>query len=182
MYVDMYTTPPYPYIPELLRCFAESRLLGMVQMLFSRLHTLSEVWEGGDDGCSVDQTLHCEEGTGEEQNHTTSGEENSEDKGTVPEAPPTEEVGEDRAIKQAGDEELDQGPPVDTSPVTPVTPAPEKQRSVTPYGLPCMRELLRFLTSIINSRDKCVLLSSCTLTFTFDLLQTQFRCLGNYWS
>ena len=59
-------------LPELLRCFAESKLLSMVQMLFSCLHTLSEeAWGGGDDVCSVDQTLHCEEGSGEEQNHVS---------------------------------------------------------------------------------------------------------------
>eukprot|EP00731_Ephydatia_muelleri_P005699 Em0002g1875a len=59
-------------LSELLRCFAESKLLSMVQMLFSCLHTLSEeAWGGADDVCSVDQTLHCEEETGEEQNHVT---------------------------------------------------------------------------------------------------------------
>eukprot|EP00731_Ephydatia_muelleri_P005724 Em0002g1900a len=84
-------------LSELLRCFAESKLLSMVQMLFSCLHTLSEEAWGGADDVSVDQTLHCEEETGEEQNHVTT-EGDDENKGTAPEAPPTEE-GERRPSK-----------------------------------------------------------------------------------
>ena len=122
----------------------------MVQMLFSCLHTLSEeAWGGGDDVCSVDQTLHCEEGSGEEQNHVTT-EGDDENKGTAPEAPPTEE-GEE--TKQTGEEELDP-PPLDAPPTSSLSRVPEKHRSVAPYGLPCVRELLRFLISIINSRDR----------------------------
>ena len=127
-------------LPELLRCFAESKLLSMVQMLFSCLHTLSEeAWGGGDDVCSVDQTLHCEEGTGEEQNHVTT-EGDDENKGTAPEAPPTEEGEEE--TKQTGEEELDP-PPLDAPPTSSLSRVPEKHRSVAPpYGLPCVRELL----------------------------------------
>ena len=111
----------------------------MVQMLFTCLHTLSEeAWGGGDEVCSVDQTLHCEE----EQNHVTT-EGDDENKGTAPEAPPTEK----------GEEELDP-PPLDAPPTSSLSRVPEKHRSVAPYGLPCVRELLRFLISIINSRDR----------------------------
>eukprot|EP00731_Ephydatia_muelleri_P005733 Em0002g1909a len=138
-------------LSELLRCFAESKLLSMVQMLFSCLHTLSEeAWGGADDVCSVDQTLHCEEGSGEEQNHVTT-EGDDENKGTAPEAPPTEEGEEE--TKQTGEEELDP-PPLDAPPTSSLSCVPEKHRSVAPYGLPCVRELLRFLISIINSRDR----------------------------
>ena len=123
----------------------------MVQMLFSCLHTLSEeAWGGGDEVCSVDQTLHCEEGSGEEQNHVTT-EGDDENKGTAPEAPPTEEGEEE--TKQTGEEELDP-PPLDAPPTSSLSCVPEKHRSVAPYGLPCVRELLRFLISIINSRDR----------------------------
>ena len=140
-------------LSELLRCFAESKLLSLVQMLFSCLHTLSEeAWGGGDDVCSVDQTLHCEEGSGEgsgeEKNHVTM--EGEEENKTAPEAPPTEE-GEE--TKQTGEEELDPLP-LEAPPTSSLTQAPEKQRSVAPYGLPCVKELLRFLISIINSRDR----------------------------
>ena len=30
----------------------------------------------------------------------------------------------------------------------------EKDKTLTPYGLPCVRELLRFLVSIINTEDR----------------------------
>ncbi len=35
--------------------------------------------------------------------------------------------------------------------------AREKEKDLTPYGLPCVRELLRFLVSIISTEDGLVL-------------------------
>eukprot|EP00731_Ephydatia_muelleri_P005705 Em0002g1881a len=80
-----------------------------------------EAWGGGDDVCSVDQTLHCEEGSGEEQNHVTT-EGDDENKGTAPEAPPTEEGEEE--TKQTGEEELDP-PPLDAPPTSSLSCVPE---------------------------------------------------------
>ena len=34
-----------------------------------------------------------------------------------------------------------------------------RQGTLTPYGLPCVRELLRFLVSIINVKERCGLLA-----------------------
>lgn len=141
-------------LSELLRCFAETKLLSMVQMLFSCLHTLSEeAWGGGDDGCSVDQTLHCEEGSGEEQKPVSIEEESHENKEVASESPSIEE-GEVGKAKQTEEEGLEVEPPETTPPTSSLTHLPDKHRSVTPYGLPCVRELLRFLISIINSRDR----------------------------
>ena len=52
--------------------------------------------------------------------------------------------------KQTGEEELDP-PPLDAPPTSSLSRVPEKHRSVAPYGV---RELLRFLISIINSKDR----------------------------
>eukprot|EP00731_Ephydatia_muelleri_P005742 Em0002g1918a len=131
-----------------------------------------EAWGGADDVCSVDQTLHCEEETGEEKNHVTT-EGDDENKGTAPEAPPTEEGEEE--TKQTGEEELDP-PPLDAPPTSSLSCVPEKHRSVAPYGLPCVREMLRFLISIINSRDRHN--SEALVTIGLNLVCAALECSG----
>ena len=43
------------FLTELLRCFAESTLVDMVQLLFSRLPSLTEECNSVDDTSSMDQ-------------------------------------------------------------------------------------------------------------------------------
>eukprot|EP00731_Ephydatia_muelleri_P005229 Em0002g1405a len=77
--------------------------------------------------------------------------------------------------KQTGEEELDP-PPLDAPPTSSLSRVPEKHRSVAPYGLPCVRELLRFLISIINSKDRHN--SEALVTIGLNLVCAALECSG----
>ncbi|XP_064404547.1 Golgi-specific brefeldin A-resistance guanine nucleotide exchange factor 1-like isoform X2 [Halichondria panicea] len=144
-------------LTELLRCQAESTLVAMVALLFSRLPEFSEEAHSIDDaGSVIDQTLsHIPVMDDRGESPELDGESPDDiivlDEGEAPSDQALEDVSHDTEEESHDLEEVshDGG-------VTNVAIAPHRHKpgALCPYGLPCVKELLRFLTSIINTSEK----------------------------
>jgi len=134
-------------LSELLRCYAEGTLVDMVQLLFSRLPTFTEDSHSVDDTSSMDQTLTTPQNESENKEQLDTVEEEEEGESHDPEVPIETET---ESHDQEGVESTKEFVSSDVFNVT----TRHKHGSFTPYGLPCVRELMRFLISIINVRDR----------------------------
>ncbi|CAI8046654.1 Golgi-specific brefeldin A-resistance guanine nucleotide exchange factor 1 [Geodia barretti] len=156
-------------LSELLRNYAESTLVDMVQLLFIQLPSFNEDEYTVDDTASIiDQTITAggeeergsvepcveddveeeggegeEEGGGRETTDSNGGDEHDE----LKQQEEGLEEGEAGLKRTAHEAEF-----VSSDVIT--ATSRHRQGTLAPYGLPCVRELLRFLVSIINVKER----------------------------
>ena len=142
-----------------------------MQLLFTRLPSFSEEPQGEDDA-SVDQVIlsitsllhhcvRCAIVTHHTHSHTCTQTLTCEGTGEDDFEEPDEAIEEDVHVDPEAEEPVKPERQVLELPEPPVSTSKHKHG---PYGVPCCRELLRFLISIINAHDRSAL--SCDMHMT----------------
>lgn len=124
-------------LSELLRCFGEGTLVDLVQLLFTRLSSFPEDPQDKD---TLDQTLMTP------QQETPPPVDPIADSADSPDQS-EEGVESHDSVVEATNQSLEEERPASRM-------KEKRDKVLTPYGLPCVRELLRFLVSIISTEDR----------------------------